>query len=110
MGLATTALIARDKGARFPGRESMHRAAVEGQAAGAYAPAHKYKSGWGSMKKMMAAALALAPALILAAQTFEVRAQNAAAQPADGVPTARELAPKMPAPVAPFEWAYPVSP
>jgi cytochrome c553 len=33
-----------------------------------------------------------------------------AARPADNIPTARELAPTMPKPVAPFEWAYPVAP
>lgn len=55
------------------------------------------------MKKMLLAALMLAPAMMFGAQ-----AQNAA--PSDGIPTAREIAPKMPAPVAPFEWAYPMAP
>ena len=54
------------------------------------------------MKKAMLAALVLAPVVV-----FGARAQNTAS---DGIPTAREIAPKMPAPVAPFEWAYPVSP
>src|SRR3954462_12138642 len=58
--------------------------------------------GRGPMKKMMFAALMLAPVMV-----FGANAQNAAA---DGIPTAREIAPKMPAPVAPFEWAYPVTP
>ena len=54
------------------------------------------------MKNMMFTALLLAPVMV-----FGAHAQNTAS---DGIPTAREIAPKMPAPVAPFEWAYPVSP
>ena len=53
------------------------------------------------MKRYIVAALALSPALLLAAQ---------AQPPQRDIPTARDLTPKMPAPVAPFEWAYPVAP
>jgi cytochrome c553 len=59
------------------------------------------------MNKKTMAALTLAPLFVCAASVSQ--AQNAAA-PADGIPIAREIAPKMPAPVAPFEWAYPVAP
>jgi cytochrome c553 len=54
------------------------------------------------MKRYIAAALALTPVVFLAAQ--------AQPQGKGDIPTARELTPKMPAPVAPFEWAYPVAP
>ncbi len=57
------------------------------------------------MKKVLLAALMLAPAAILAAQ-----AQSGAPRPPGDTPTSAEIAAKMPAPVAPFEWAYPVSP
>jgi cytochrome c553 len=56
------------------------------------------------LKKAIIIALALAPAIVLAA-----RAQDAA-RPAGDTPTAKEIAAKMPAPVAGFEWAYPMSP
>src|SRR5262245_14563961 len=59
-----------------------------------YAPANK--TGGGSLKKKIAIALAFAPALILAAQAQD------AARPANDTLTAREIAPKMPPPVAGF--------
>lgn len=56
------------------------------------------------MKRNIILALAFAPAIVLAA-----RAQDAA-RPAGDTPIAKEIATKMPAPVAGFEWAYPISP
>jgi cytochrome c553 len=56
------------------------------------------------LKKAAIIALAVAPAIILAA-----RAQDAA-RPANDTPTAKEIMAKMPQPVAGFEWAYPMSP
>jgi cytochrome c553 len=53
-------------------------------------------------KVILLAALAVAPALVFAAH-----AQNAA--PKD-TPVAKDIALKMPAPVKPFEWAYPMQP
>ena len=53
--------------------------------------------GRGPMKNMMFTALLLAPVMVFGAQ-----AQNTASA---GLASAREIAPKMPAPVAPFEWA-----
>lgn len=53
------------------------------------------------MKKMILAALVLAPAIVLAA-----RAQG----PATGTPVAKDIMLKMPKPVAGFEWAYPMQP
>ena len=53
------------------------------------------------MKKMIWALLALAPVAMLAAQ----------AQPGhESIPTAKDLTPKMPAPVPAFAWAYPIAP
>jgi cytochrome c553 len=54
--------------------------------------------------KKVIIALAFAPAIVLAAQAQD------ATRPAGDTPTAREIAPKMPQPVAGFEWAYPISP
>ena len=56
------------------------------------------------MKKAAIIALAFAPAIVLAAQAQD------AARPANDTPIAKEIALKMPAPVAGFEWAYPMSP
>ena len=55
------------------------------------------------MKKVILAALAIGPALVFAAH---------AQSPADkkDTPVAKDIAAKMPAPVAGFEWAYPMSP
>ncbi len=53
------------------------------------------------MRKIILAVLALAPVAMVAAY---------AQTPAKDTPTARDITPKMPAPVAPFEWAYPVAP
>ena len=53
------------------------------------------------MRKIILAVLALAPVAMVAAY---------AQTPAKDTPTARDITPQMPAPVAPFEWAYPVSP
>ncbi len=53
------------------------------------------------MKKIVWAVLALVPAAVVAAH-----AQGGQKE----IPTARELTPKMPAPVAAFAWAYPVAP
>ncbi len=53
------------------------------------------------MKKMMLAALLLAPVMVCAA--------NAQA-PSGDTPVAKDIMPKMPKPVAGFEWAYPMQP
>ena len=53
------------------------------------------------MKKSILAVLALVPAAVIAAH-----AQSGQKD----IPTARDLTPKMPAPVAAFAWAYPVAP
>jgi cytochrome c553 len=52
--------------------------------------------------KKIALALALAPVLALAAY--------AQTPPSGDTPTAKDIAAKMPKPVAPFEWAYPIQP
>src|SRR5215469_6148185 len=58
------------------------------------------------MRKAIPAALAIASTL-----AFAAHAQNAALpRPAGDTPTAKEIAAKMPAPPAPFAWAYPVQP
>ena len=63
----------------------------------AYAPAQQNKrAGNILMKKIILAALALAPMLAVAAHA--------------DTPTAREIAPKMPQPPAAFAWAYPIGP
>lgn len=56
------------------------------------------------MKKAAIIALAFAPAIALTAQAQDT------ARPANDTPIAKEIAAKMPQPVAGFEWAYPMSP
>lgn len=53
------------------------------------------------MKKILWTVLALVPVAVIAAQADTGQKD---------IPTARDIASKMPAPVAPFEWAYPVAP
>jgi cytochrome c553 len=66
------------------------------------------------MKKILAAALALAPLFAVSAGAQKKPAPRPAAAKAAGPyqkdATARDLGPLMPKPVAPFEWAYPVGP
>jgi cytochrome c553 len=66
----------------------------------AYGPAKQEQSG-DIMRKLILAALVLAPAVVLAAQ---------AQTPTGDTPVAKDIMLKMPAPVAPFEWAYPMQP
>lgn len=61
------------------------------------------------MKKILFAALAFAPLLALSAQAQKAVKPAAPSAFAPGT-TARDLAPLMAKPVAPFEWAYPVGP
>ncbi len=72
------------------------------------------------MKKILAAALALAPLFVASADAQKKPAPRPAAakavkaaapvSPYQKDATARDLGPLMPKPVAPFEWAYPVGP
>lgn len=58
------------------------------------------------MKKIMFAALAIAPTFTIAAHAQDAASPRRAGE----TPTANEIAAKMPAAVAPFQWAYPVQP
>ena len=60
------------------------------------------------MKKLLFAALALAP--VLAFSGIAVAQRGTGPAPKPGVPLARDLQAKMPKPQPVFEWAYPMAP